>query len=88
MQHDVIKFGPAPERVPPFAVLALHWVACATLLVIVRPPFALDDHGLLHAARIAVVASTATAAAFALKACGLSPSTALCSAVETLHRVA
>lgn len=85
--HEDVKFGPTPERVPPSAVLGMHWVACAVLLVIVRPPFALDDHGLPHAARIAVIASTATAAALALKMCGLTPATALCSAVETLHRV-
>lgn len=84
----VAKFGPAPEVIPVPAVLGVHWVACAALLVALRPPFAVDDRGYPHGARVLVIASAATAAAVALKSCGLSPSTALCSAVETLHRVA
>ena len=83
----IARFGPPPDAIPMPVVLGVHWVGCIAVLSIVRPPFALDDRAHLHRARMVVIASVATAAALALRECGMSPSDAMCGAVEALHRL-
>lgn len=67
------RFGPPPSRFSNVQIAAGQYAATIVLLIMVRPPFVLNDERQLDAMRVLVISGLAVATALATWSCGATP---------------
>ena len=77
------KFGPPPPLVPPHLLLVLTALVCGCLLVLIRPPFVVQDNE-CSGVRVTVVSLLCAALAWLPGACGKSSNQLVQEAVSYL----